>query len=227
MSFTALVAASATFYYFEYGAFGLISYDGTRITKSNVTIRDFKAEHPEFESGKIVSEKGIVLPTLGPDKKPQYNENTTSITTNGKEFFEQWYNDRDGVNMEKNATLTLTELPDNPRLSVFSDSEFFPIDDELFGNEGYEHNYHFTTEIHSQFRYQGGEKLKFTGDDDLWVFLNNKLIIDLGGVHPAETQIADLDALASTIGIAPGNTYNIDIFQAERQTTASTFSLTY
>jgi fibro-slime domain-containing protein len=227
LSFAVLIVATVD--YSEYNASGsnIRSTNGTIVGNLNVTIRDFKLGHPDFESGEKASERDIVLPTLGSDKKPQYNENTTSITTNGKQFFDQWYNDVYGINQRKNATLTLTQSPDDPRVHGFSFSEFFPIDNELFGNEGSEHNYHFTTEIHSQIRYQGGENLTITGDDDVWVFINNQLVIDLGGVHPDENQTINLDSLASAIGIVPGNIYNIDIFQAERQREGSVFSLVY
>ena len=62
-----------------------------------------------------------------------------------------------------------------------------------FGNEDNPHNYHFTFEIHAEFTYEGGEVFTFTGDDDLFTFINDKLAIDLGGVHGPQSDTIDLD----------------------------------
>jgi fibro-slime domain-containing protein len=107
--------------------------------------------------------------------------------------------------------------------SGFDDDTFFPIDDQGFGNEGRENNFHFTTELHMKFRYKGGELFSFTGNDDLWVFVNDRLAIDLGGLHSAQTDVIDLDARAVELGIALGNEYALDLFHAERHTNASKF----
>src|SRR5262249_33886945 len=100
---------------------------------------------------------------------------------------------------------------------------FFPIDGQLFGNQGRNHNFHFTVEIAVKFRYAGGETFRFTGDDDMWVFINRRLAINLGGMHSAETARVDLDRSSQNLGITKGGTYPLHMFFAERHTSASTF----
>ena len=108
---------------------------------------------------------------------------------------------------------------------TYDNSAFFPIDGQGFGDEGNPHNYHFTYEIHAQFTYEGGEVFTFTGDDDLFTFINGKLAIDLGGVHGPQNQTIDLDQQATSLGIAVGETYPLDFFFAERHTTQSDFRI--
>ena len=47
----------------------------------------------------------------------------------------------------------------------------------------------------------------------------------LGGLHPSLSQTIDLDTQAAALGIAPGNTYDMDIFHAERHTVNSNFRI--
>jgi fibro-slime domain-containing protein len=196
--------------------FGLASTAGAATIQLTGTIRDFNASHPDFE-GTIAVDPGIVQATLGLDGKPVY-ANNGGPTTSGQANFDQWYRDVMGVNMTDSLTITLDDTG-HPGVYTFADPEFFPIDGLLLGNEGRPHNYHFTYEIHSQFTYQGFETFHFTGDDDLWVFINDSLVIDLGGVHAALSDSVDL----TTLGLTLGNTYDFDLFFAERHTTASNF----
>ena len=180
------------------------------------TIRDFNASHPDFE-GLMQADTGIVQSTLGADGKPVYAGLTGNPTTSGAATFNQWYNNAAGVNMSGTYNLTLDHIGGG--IYQFSDSTFFPIDNQLLGNEGRIHNYHFTLELHSEFTYQADQMFTFTGDDDVFVFINDQLVIDLGGVHSAQTASVDLD----TLGLTAGENYSFDLFFAERHTTESSF----
>ena len=109
-------------------------------------------------------------------------------------------------------------------------SSYFPIDelgwnDTAVADDGKQHNFAFTTEIHTTFMYNGGEKFTFQGDDDVWVYINKKLAIDLGGIHVQLQATVDLDAQAATLGISKGNSYDLAVFNAERHTTQSNFRI--
>ncbi len=182
------------------------------------TIRDFSSSHADFEKEIGGYQPGQVAGTLGADGTPVYVLPTLP-GFHGAAAFYDWYHDVPGVNMTGTHDIELTDIGGG--LYEYSSSAFFPIDGELLGNEGYPHNYHFTYEIHSTFTYALGQTFEFTGDDDLWVFIDDELVIDLGGVHGAIGGSVDLD----TLGLTPGGSYSLDLFFAERHYSESNFKI--
>jgi fibro-slime domain-containing protein len=210
--------------------------------------RDFRGANevggnPDFESASFWGNSvtlGIVAPTLGMDQKPVYASKcelgTASVSTacpygpetTSQSNFDQWY--RDTPNVDQPFLISLYLAPQPGGLFTFQSLHYFPLDNVGYGNsgkanDGLMHNFGFTTEIHTKFAYNGGETFQFQGDDDVWVFINGKMTVDLGGLHPAMLGMVSLDASATMLGIQKGSVYSLDLFHAERHTDKSTFRI--
>ena len=180
-------------------------------------------------------ETGIVQPTLDANLKPVYAkkaDGSDSITTTGKEHFDTWFRDVEGKNLGMPLPLQFTKDPTDPtgKTYVFDSTTsptggFFPIDNMMLSPtlpaEGFGHNFSFTFELHTKFTYNKGAKFNFKGDDDVWVFIDNKLVVDLGGIHDIGAKNVDLD----TLSLVDGMSYTLDFFYAERHCCASNFVL--
>jgi fibro-slime domain-containing protein len=108
------------------------------------------------------------------------------------------------------------------RSGGWEDSGFFWIDGKGLGSEGRPRNYSYCMESHSKFNLYPGMLFDFSGDDDVWLFIDDKLVVDLGGTHTSMSAKLYIDDL----GLNPSTVHTFDFFYCERHTVQSTIRLT-
>jgi fibro-slime domain-containing protein len=219
--------------------------------------------NPNDSNGSIAFD--ITADFLDAEGRPALSgENTYVSGTNegpphSAESFAQWYRTSPTLDPQGNlqivGELLLGSIGDN--VYQFSSNSFFPLDDPALSPftwpsepahgevrhvpnvGGAPRNFGFTTEVHYFFVYQGDEVLSFSGDDDLWVFVDGFLCLDVGGLHPSQSDVMsfanpnaansskqDGIVAACKARLTEGKVYEAAIFHAERHTNASNFRLT-
>jgi fibro-slime domain-containing protein len=140
------------------------------------------------------------------------------------------------ANVAIQAVLPFTHIGNG--VYELDDPMFFPLDGQGFCGGGPEWNFHFncygtpdaqgrnygfTMEMHRTFVKAPGQKFIFRGDDDVWLFINNKLVMDLGGMHMALSDTVLIDTMSTLLY---NHTYNFDFFYCERHSNQSSIRIT-
>lgn len=117
------------------------------------------------------------------------------------------------------------------------ESGFYPLEGLGYEQKGLLKNTSFTDGKHrnggftlrgeSQFVYKKGANLyfTFTGDDDVYMYINGVLAMDLGGAHGRNTKTVNLNKVADKCGLVDGQVATFTFFYMERCSDASTFGI--
>ena len=200
-----------------------------------------------LNDGKLVYDEGVIAPNLFNDGsavgKYTYEGSKLTFSRVGDIYTlsSATLNKGNGNGSYTIENLNVLTHPLPKHSSIFTNN-FWPMDevtnkDGNFGATGQtnrpisddekDHNSFFGMQFALRFKltedYTGPLEYLFFGDDDMWVFLDGKLVCDIGGVHSSVGEYVDLwDYLKSADGKVDTGDHTLAFFYTERGASGST-----
>ena len=177
-------------------------------------------------------EKEMTSPVLNSEHLPEAlgGKSLTSRGVKG-EAFKRWFSEVDG---KSRAVASTIDLKYDTKMVNFSydDEEFYPFGKDIL--------FTFNLGIPVEVLGEGKESFTVIADDDTWVYINDKIVLDMGGVHKSvrgEFRIHDNGEMYSAVGnedlayagikLEKGTNAVIRIFHANRDSDESVFKLSF
>lgn len=146
-------------------------------------------------------ERGMVEKRLSAtDRFPLFNETKENPQRNcvrDSTSFNEWFKHSTPSSKNENYPVLLQKNRKNHFHPSESESESLP---------------HFTCLMRKCFTFQRNLTLSLSTDADLWLFIGDVLVVDLGGIHETESAFIQL----SEYGLEEGKIYAMDLFMAQR-----------
>lgn len=201
--------------------------------------RQFEWSKCGYQTKKI--EKGLVADELDDEYLPVARAG--ELTSNRGLNFDRWFNLVDGKSSGYTGALKMDYKEDGAVFS-FHQRNFYPLDEVDFSAGDYVnddgHNHLFTMNFAVPFTAManGNESFEITADDDTFVFVGDRLVLDMGGVHEPTTgsfAINDKGMIFAAVGqeqftysgvtINAGDNSLVRIFHADRDSAESVFGI--
>ena len=216
-------------------------YDGS--ANEALAQRQFEWSRCDYPNKEM--EQGLVDFELDEEYLPKATGNGALVPNLGLANFDRWFKSVEGKSESYTGALKLEYQADGAEFAFYHD-EFYPLDGAEFSDgdfvndDGHNHLFSMNLAVPFMVLSSGEESFDIEADDDTFVFVGNKLALDMGGIHDATnghfwinengevyTGIGDQDLAYSGIKLNKNDGSIVRIFHADRDSANSVFSIKF
>ena len=209
--------------------------------KNSLAARQFEWSSCKYYNKEI--EKGLAEYELSEEYLPVATGNGKLTPNQGLSNFDGWFEAVEGKSANYTGALKLEYQPEGAEFSFHHD-HFYPLDGADFSNgdavnkDGHNHLFTMSFAVPFTVLASGNEGFAIRADDDTFVYIGDKLAIDMGGIHDATTGrfvindngevytgVNDEELAYSGIKLDAGNGSIVRIFHADRDSADSVFEV--